>query len=108
MHELTAGRGSSQWMNFAFTIGLAFVFMALWSDAAQAQAINLAPVTTFITSITSALTGNLGKAIATLALIGVAITWFFGHIDFRQAMWVIVAIVFIGSAAVIVDSMWAT
>ena len=62
-------------------------------------------VHTQVTTITSALTGNLGKAIATLALVGVAITWFFGIIDFRQAMWVIVAIVFVGSASLIVNSL---
>lgn len=88
-------------------MALALTLMLL-PDVASAQAINLNPVTSFITTITNALTGNLGKAIATLALVGVAITWFFGIIDFRQAMWVIVAIVFVGSASLIVNSLWAT
>lgn len=84
---------------------LLFIMMP---DQAHAQAINLSPITTFLTSITTALTGPLGKAAATLALIGVAFTFFFGVIDFRQAMWVVVAIVIIGSASVIVNSLWAT
>lgn len=89
-------------------LAVATTFLFMWSDVAAAQAINLSPVTSFITTITSALTGTLGKAIATLALVGVAITWFFGIIDFRQAMWVIVAIVFVGSASLIVNSLWTT
>lgn len=90
------------------SVGLALVLWMLLSEPAAAQSINLSPVTSFLSTIAAALTGTLGKTIATLALIGVAITWFFGVIDFRQAMWVIVAIVFVGSAATIVDSLWTT
>lgn len=74
--------------------------------AALAQAINLSPIESVLQSIISALTGTLGKAMATIALIGVAISWFFGVIDLRQAMWVIAGIVAVGSATVIVDTMW--
>lgn len=88
------------------SIGLALVLWMVMTEPAAAQAINLSPITTFLNAIKNALTGTLGKTIATLALIGVAITWFFGVIDFRQAMWVIVAIVFVGSAATIVNSLW--
>lgn len=87
-------------------LAVATTFLLMCPDVAMAQAINLSPVTSFITSITSALTGTLGKSMATLALVGVGITWFFGIIDFRQAMWVVVAIVFVGSATLIVDSLW--
>lgn len=89
------------------SLGLALVVWMLFTQPAAAQSINLSPVTTFLSTITNALTGTLGRTIATLALIGVAITWFFGVIDFRQAMWVIVAIVFVGSASTIVNSLWA-
>lgn len=89
------------------SFGLALVVWMLLTEPAAAQSINLSPVTTFLNAIKNALTGTLGKTIATLALIGVAITWFFGVIDFRQAMWVIVAIVFVGSAATIVNSLWS-
>ncbi|MCY1741000.1 TrbC/VirB2 family protein [Ensifer sp. SL37] len=92
----------------AVFMAIVFAMWILMMEPAAAQQINLNPVTTFLTSITTALTGTLGKTIATLALIGVAITWFFGVIDFRQAMWVIVAIVFVGSASTIVSSLWAS
>lgn len=88
------------------SIGLALALWMILTEPAAAQSINLSPVTNFLTGIATALTGTLGKTIATIALVGVAITWFFGIIDFRQAMWVIVAIVFVGSAATIVDSLW--
>lgn len=87
---------------------LAMALLIIMSDQAMAQSINLNPITNFLTSITNAITGPLGKAMATLALVGVAITWFFGYIDFRQAMWVCIAIVIIGSASMIVNSLWAT
>lgn len=95
-------------MTGPFLVMAAALLFIFSPDQAAAQTLNLAPVTSFITSITSALTGTLGKAIATLALVGVAITFFFGVIDFRQAMWVIIAIVFIGSASVIVTALWGT
>lgn len=87
---------------------LAIAMIIVMSDQAMAQSINLNPITNFLTSITNALTGPLGKAMATLALIGVVITWFFGYIDMRQAMWVCIAIVIIGSASMIVNSLWST
>lgn len=102
-----AARGASPFQTAA-TLMLAAGLVVMLAHPAAAQSINLDPITSFITTITSALTGTLGKAIATLALVGVAITWFFGFIDFRQAMWVIVAIVFIGSASLIVNSLWTT
>lgn len=108
MISASTGRWTTPAIRCLFVLALAMTALLLMPGSALAQAINLSPVTTFITSITSALTGTLGKAIATLALVGVAITWFFGIIDFRQAMWVVVAIVFIGSASVIVDSLWST
>lgn len=86
----------------------AFVLSALWSEPAAAQAINLNPVTTFLSTIVTALTGTLGKTIATLALVGVCIGWFMGYIEMRLAIYVLIAIVFVGSAATIVNSLWTT
>jgi len=108
MHVAHSGRWTTPAVQCFFVLTLAMTFATLLPNSALAQAINLSPVTSFITTITSALTGTLGKAIATLALVGVAITWFFGMIDFRQAMWVIIAIVFVGSASLIVNSLWST
>ena len=86
----------------------ALVFSVVWSEPAAAQSINLNPVTTFLQTIVTALTGTLGKTIATLALVGVCIGWFMGYIEMRTALFVLVAIVFVGSAATIVDSLWAS
>jgi type IV secretion system protein VirB2 len=77
-------------------------------DPTFAANIDLSPVTSFLQSIVSALTGTLGKTAATLAVIASLLTWFFGIIDFRQLIWIVVAIVCIGSAASIVGSLWGT
>lgn len=83
------------------------VLLLVSTDPAAAQAINLNPVTQLLNSFVSALTGTLGKSIATLALIGVCISVFFGFIEMRTAFFVVVAIVFVGSAATIVNSLWS-
>ena len=46
------------------------------------------------------------RTIATLALVCVFIGWFMGYIEMRTAIYVLVAIVFVGSAATIVNSLW--
>lgn len=106
--NITRQTGISPLNQCLIFLGVTFVVYLMMTNMAAAQSFNLNPITSFITSITSALTGTLGKAIATLALVGCAITFFFGIIDFRQAMWVIVAIVIVGSASLIVNSLWGT
>ena len=93
-------------MKVSLVMLLAAAFMLLWSEPALAQAINLNPIQTFLNSIVTALTGTLGKTIATLALVCVFIGWFMGYIEMRTAIYVLVAIVFVGSAATIVNSLW--
>ena len=88
-------------------LAAATVFFLLWSEPAAAQAINLNPIQTFLQTIVSALTGTLGKTIATLALICVFIGWFMGYVEMRLAIYILVAIVFVGSAATIVNSLWS-
>ena len=51
---------------------------------AAAQAINLNPIQTFLQTIVTALTGTLGKTIATLALVCVCIGWFMGYIESKH------------------------
>jgi len=46
--------------------------------------------------------------IGTLALIGVFLSWLFGILDFRQALWVVVAIAGIAAAPTIVAAIWTT
>lgn len=75
---------------------------------ALAQSIDLSPVQTLLQGIVDAITGPLGLVIGTLALIGVFLSWLFGILDFRQALWVLVAIAGIAAAPTIVAAIWAT
>ncbi len=49
------------------------------------------PIQSLLQGIVDALTGPLGVVIATLAVLGVFLSWFFNIIDLRQALWVLVA-----------------
>ena len=55
--------------------------------------------------ITSALTGTVGKALATIGVMIVGIMWIFGQMDFRRAGAVILGIAVIFGAAEIVNTM---
>mgnify|MGYP002714728285 FL=1 len=103
-----AYRQLDTWTKVVLVMLTAFVLTIMWSEPAAAQAINLNPIQTFLNSIVTALTGTLGKTIATLALVCVFIGWFMGYIEMRLALYVLVAIVFVGSAATIVNSLWST
>ncbi len=94
------------WAKVSLVMLIALAFTLLWSEPAAAQAINLNPIQTFLQTIVTALTGTLGKTIATLALVCVFIGWFMGSIEMRTAIYVLVAIVMVGSAATIVNSLW--
>ncbi|NPD21754.1 VIRB2 type IV secretion [Pseudooceanicola sediminis] len=88
----------------------AFGAMALivLAGPALAQSIDLSPVQTLLQGIVDAITGPLGIVIGTLALIGVFLSWLFGILDFRQALWVVVAIAGIAAAPTIVAAIWTT
>ena len=101
-----APRVLDTWAKISLVMLIALAFTLAWSEPAAAQAINLNPIQTFLNSIVTALTGTLGKTIATLALVCVFIGWFMGYIEMRTAIYVLVAIVFVGSAATIVNSLW--
>ena len=88
----------------AVLIGMATVFMV--ASPALAQSIDLDPVTNLLQGIIDTITGPLGIAIATLAVVGIGLSWFFGIIDFRQAMFVVIAIAIVASAATIVSAIW--
>lgn len=90
------------WIHLAMFCVLALMI----AEPAAAQEINLSPIQNFLQGLVDALTGPLGMVVATLALVGVFITWFFGIIDFRQAMWVVIAIAGIGGATTMVSALW--
>lgn len=82
--------------------------LIMLAGPALAQSIDLSPVQTLLQGIVDAITGPLGIVIGTLALIGVFLSWLFGILDFRQALWVVVAIAGIAAAPTIVAAIWTT
>jgi len=82
--------------------------LLMLAQPALAQSIDLSPVQTLLQGIVDAITGPLGIVIGTLALIGVFLSWLFGVLDFRQALWVVVAIAGIAAAPTIVAAIWTT
>ena len=70
----------------------------LVAEPAFAQSIDLSPIQSLLQGIVDALTGPLGVVIATLAVLGVFLSWFFNIIDLRQALWVLVGIAGVAAA----------
>lgn len=93
--------------NLIATLALTMLLFAMASPA-LAQSIDLSPIQTLLQGIVDAITGPLGIVIGTLALIGVFLSWLFGILDFRQALWVLVAIAGIAAAPTIVAAIWTT
>lgn len=93
--------------NTTNVVTLIGVFLML-AEPALAQSIDLSPVQSVLQGIVDAITGPLGIVIGTLALIGVFLSWLFGILDFRQALWVIIGIAGIAAAPTIVAAIWTT
>jgi type IV secretion system protein VirB2 len=87
-----------------FIISLAICLVA--ADPALAQSIDLSPIQNLLQGIVDALTGPLGVVIATLAVLGVFLSWFFNIIDLRQALWVLVGIAGVAAAPTIVAAVF--
>ena len=85
------------------TVLTVFVMIA---ESAAAQSIDLSPIQNLLQGIVDALTGPLGVVIATLAVIGVFLSWFFNIIDLRQALWVLVGIAGVAAAPTIVAAVF--
>jgi len=86
---------------------LAFVsLLVLTAEPALAQSIDLSPIQSLLQGIVDALTGPLGVVIATLAVLGVFLSWFFNIIDLRQALWVLVGIAGVAAAPTIVAAVF--
>ena len=77
------------------------------AEPAVAQSIDLSPIQNLLQGIVDALTGPLGVVIATLAVIGVFLSWFFNIIDLRQALWVLVGIAGVAAAPTIVAAVFS-
>ena len=77
----------------ALTVFLAFIAILAGPDLALAQ--DLSPVSTMLTTVQAALTGPIGKAIATIAVIGVGYACFLGRLN-----WTLFAMVLVGAVLV--------
>lgn len=84
------------------------LFMLMTSPALAAGTIDLSPITSILTGIANTLTGPLGKAMATLAVIGIGAAWLMGYVDFRTVIYVVAGIAIVAGAATIVNTMWGT
>ena len=82
------------------------VMLLLTAEPAMAQSIDLSPIQDLLQGIVDALTGPLGVVIATLAVLGVFLSWFFNIIDLRQALWVLVGIAGVAAAPTIVAAVF--
>ena len=91
-------------LSILFIISLAVCLVA--ADPALAQSIDLSPIQNLLQGIVDALTGPLGVVIATLAVLGVFLSWFFNIIDLRQALWVLVGIAGVAAAPTIVAAVF--
>ncbi|MFC6589680.1 TrbC/VirB2 family protein [Sulfitobacter pacificus] len=92
-------------MSNLFVASLALIL--LFAEPALAQSIDLSPIQSLLQGIVDALTGPLGVVIATLAVLGVFLSWFFNIIDLRQALWVLVGIAGVAAAPTIVAAVFA-
>lgn len=77
------------------------------AEPTLAQSIDLSPIQNLLQGIVDALTGPLGVVLATLAVIGVFLSWFMNIIDLRQALWVLVGIAGVAAAPTIVAAVFA-
>jgi len=92
---------------FSNLLVAALALFLLFAEPAFAQSIDLSPIQSLLQGIVDALTGPLGVVIATLAVLGVFLSWFFNIIDLRQALWVLVGIAGVAAAPTIVAAVFA-
>ena len=95
----------TSWISNLFVAALALFLLI--AEPALAQSIDLSPIQSLLQGIVDALTGPLGVVIATLAVLGVFLSWFFNIIDLRQALWVLVGIAGVAAAPTIVAAVFA-
>lgn len=81
---------SIKFMSFAVLASL-----VLLSSNGMALAQDLSPVSNMLTTVQAALTGPIGKAVATIAVIGVGYACFLGRLN-----WTLFAMVLIGAVLV--------
>lgn len=80
----------------------AIVGTMLAASPAYAQAGGAGNVETFLQNIVNIITGNVGKLIAVIAIVGTGIAWMFGAASMRTLGTVIIGVLLIFSASWIV------
>ena len=86
-------RESDQALRLMGVLLMAAALVIAGSGAAMAQ--DLSPVATMLQTVQAALTGPIGKAVATIAVIGVGYASFLGRIN-----WTLFAMVLVGAVLV--------
>jgi len=81
---------------------LALIEMTALIDPAAAQTANVEKV---LQNIVDALTGNIAKLLATLAVIITGLAWMFGYLDLRRAGFVIMGVAILFGASEIVGTL---
>ena len=81
---------------------LALVAMTALIEPAAAQTANVEMV---LQNIVDALTGNIAKLLATLAVIITGLAWMFGYLDLRRAGFVIMGVAILFGASEIVGTL---
>jgi type IV secretion system protein TrbC len=84
---------------------LALVAMTALIEPAAAQTANVEKV---LQNIVDALTGNIAKLLATLAVIITGLAWMFGYLDLRRAGFVIMGVAILFGASEIVGTLTGT
>jgi type IV secretory pathway VirB2 component (pilin) len=81
---------------------MALVAMTALIEPAAAQTANVEKV---LQNIVDALTGNIAKLLATLAVIITGLAWMFGYLDLRRAGFVIMGVAILFGASEIVGTL---
>jgi type IV secretory pathway VirB2 component (pilin) len=87
----------------AVLLGLVAVTLTIaLAEPASAQTANVEKV---LQNIVDALTGNIAKLLATLAVIITGLAWMFGYLDLRRAGFVIMGVAILFGASEIVGTL---
>jgi type IV secretory pathway VirB2 component (pilin) len=87
----------------AIVLGLVAITLTIaFAEPASAQTANVEKV---LQNIVDALTGNIAKLLATLAVIITGLAWMFGYLDLRRAGFVIMGVAILFGASEIVGTL---
>jgi type IV secretion system protein VirB2 len=87
----------------AIVLGLVAITLTIaLAEPASAQTANVEKV---LQNIVDALTGNIAKLLATLAVIITGLAWMFGYLDLRRAGFVIMGVAILFGASEIVGTL---